>query len=213
MSSPTDIHQTLGTARRDRALKANRRASRARLLSGLALGAGIVLAVGFALKAGLIGAFMAKPEVVVAPAQMPDAALGTNTSIAGFDNQNLPFTLTAGKSFQDATSKNLVHLEVVSAEIARLSGRTLTAAADQAKYDSASKRLALQGNVAISEASGFVATMAAAEMDLGSKALQSKAPVHVISGDATVDANAMVVSEDGKRVLFQGQVKYRLNTP
>lgn len=211
MSSPTDINHGLILARQNRAIAAGVRVNRAKIYSYVIAGLGLALIGLFLVQAGFFGKVIPAEQVAVIKPEMPEQVMAKTAEINGIDQNNRPFRITSAKSFQDSASAAIVHLETVDAEIMRQNGSVISAAALKADYDYESALLDLSGNVTLAETDRFVATMERAQLNLRTKAFTSKAPVHVTTDTSTVNAQSMVVSEDGTRITFTGQVKYRLN--
>jgi lipopolysaccharide export system protein LptC len=211
MSSLTDRNIGLIAARQNRAIAAGARAQRAITLSFVIAGLGLALVGFFLIQAGFFGKLAPTEVGVVVKPEMPEQAVANSAEITGLDQNNQPFSITSFKSFQDKTTASLFHLETAKADVMRLNGSVINVIALKADYDSETALLDMAGSVTLAETNRFVATMDRAQLNLKTKAFMSQTPVHVTTDTATIDAQTMVVSEDGTKIKFTGQVKYRLN--
>ena len=83
-------------------------------------------------------------------------------------------------------------------------GGAQTAIVDAATgdYDGNANTMVLTGGIDAKTNDGYTAKLDAASIDIASGDLSSNTPVEIHSDDGTINANAMKVTEHGKRVLF-----------
>ena len=206
MSSHTEIH----TDDTDRLLQAAaRRARLAPLLSWAAFALGLGFVVVFLIQAGFFSALLPKPAPVPLTVEMPEQITGSFSRIAGFDNENQPYEVTAKKGYQDKEVANLVHMEDLTGNFRRSSGQVFEVFSNTGLYNAKAREMDLEGKVRIVEAGRFTATMEKAHIEMEKKNLVANVPVLVEMGSGTITANGLKISNDGKNILFLNGVKAR----
>lgn len=210
MSSRTDaIH---GPPPRRSTRRAQTRAGLTRWLSYVALAAAAGLGLIFVVELGLFERTAKTTGSQLAPVENPNQITGGPSRISGYDNNNLPFDITAQKGVQDATVESLAHLHVVDSVFARPNGAKLRITSRAALYESKTKDLALVGDVVFAEGSRFVARMDKAAVNMNEQTLASQSPVSVDIIGGTITADSLTISANGERILFRGGVRARFVT-
>ena len=210
MSSPTDGPASARTANAKR--RAYRTSSAARYAGFAAVALAVGLAAAFVIQTGVFDIREAKKSDPPAVVEYPEQISGSNATITGHDKNQKPFAIKAAKGQQDKAVKTLVHLQQVVGNFERQSGNPMDVSANSGRYDTATKKFELQGNVVLSEGSTMKALMEVAEINTVDQSLQSSGPVTVDMKGATIKANSLSVSENGTRILFRGGVKARFVT-
>jgi lipopolysaccharide export system protein LptC len=170
------------------------------------------LAAAFVIQTGVFDIREAKKSDPPAVVEYPEQISGSNATITGHDKNQKPFAIKAAKGQQDKAVKTLVHLQQVVGNFERQSGNPMDVSANSGRYDTATKKFELQGNVVLSEGSTMKAQMEVAEINTLDQSLRSSGPVTVDMKGATIKANSLSVSENGTRILFRGGVKARFVT-
>ena len=198
MSSPTPDSFT------SKAEQARKRALRSRRLGyGAALIAAALAAV-FIVQ-GVIHAPPAPSERPVA--EKAQQMAGGFSSFSGIDINNKPFSVKALQGVQDTRDETLMHLKTVNGSFERREGGEVQVIADNADYELKTKDLMVAGNVRFEEPGRYVAKLSSATVNLERQRIVTKEPVQVETSGATVSADSMETSEDGKLVILRGHVK------
>ena len=100
-----------------------------------------------------------------------------------------------------------MHLKKVNGTFVRREGGEVQVVADVADYELKTKDLKVSGNVRFEEPGRYVALLSSAEVNLERQRIVTKEPVQVQTSGATVSADSMETSEDGKLVILRGHVK------
>jgi LPS export ABC transporter protein LptC len=202
MSSPTpDVIA-------QRAEQARKRARRSRRLGYVAGAVGLGLAGLFVIQ----GVLHSPPAP--APEPVPEKAAsvsGVASSFSGIDINKKPFSVKARDGVQDSRNENLMHLKAVSGSFIRREGGEVQVLADVADYDLKSKDLRVSGNVRFEEPGRYVAHLSSAAVNLERQRIVTNQPVQVETSGATVSADSMETSEDGRQVSLRGHVKAQFN--
>lgn len=195
-------------------LRAKRATRRARLASFVSLGlvaAAVALTALFFYQAGFFSVLVpkqAEPPPVVEKAQQISSRA---SRVSGFDREQQPYEIAASEGFQDKDQPNLVHLQDLTGSFRKVSGKTYEIAANAGLYDTKLKQIDLSGDVRIVEPGRLTATMAKAQVQVETKALETDVPVEVVmdNGTSRISAGGMKISDDGKTILFLNGVKAR----
>ena len=204
MSSPIPDDFTL------RARQARRRAERSRRIVWLAMLAGAVLGAAF-VGQSLFRQVPVAPTAQVEPVKSTVVS-GGQSSFSGIDQFSKPFSVQAEDGVQDSGHENLMHLKIVRGRFVRREGGEVQINADAADYEVKTKDLKVSGHVRFEEPGRYVALLNSAEVNLDRQKIFTQDPVQVETSGATVSADTMETSEDGKIVRLQGHVHARFVT-
>jgi LPS export ABC transporter protein LptC len=189
---------------------ARRRAERSRIITRGAL------IVGLAVFAGFIGQSVFKPSAVKpveeAPTERPKIISGGLSSFSGIDQNSQPFSVKAMEGVQDTSNETLMHLTSVIGAFVRREGGEVQVTADKADYEIRNKDLKVSGNVRFEEPGRYVAHLKSAEVNLDRQVIFTKEPVQVETSGASVSADSMETSDDGRVVRLRGNVKAHFTT-
>jgi LPS export ABC transporter protein LptC len=204
MSSPTP--EVIAT----KAEAARRRAARSRLV-----GRGALL-----MMLGVMAAFVVqslfKPQPIKQaeepPKERPAIISGGLSSFSGIDQNSKPFSVKAMNGVQDPDNETLMHLSSVVGAFVRREGGEVQVTADKAEYEIKSKDLKVSGNVRFEEPGRYVAHLKSAEVNLDKQVIITNEPVQVETTGASVSADSMQTSDDGRVVRLRGNVKAHFQT-
>jgi lipopolysaccharide export system protein LptC len=180
---------------------------RARVVSWALFGLAAALAAVFVVHIARFEATAPSRPDTEATAPVSNQIVVTRSTLTGFDDDRLPYSVTAASAVQDTAEPNRVHLEMVAAELHRRSGDVLGLAARTALYDSKTEVLQLVGDVTLVTAGRFVARMARAEVTLSDKRLRSQSPVDVTFDRGEITAGGLEITDDGNRVVFLNRAR------
>ncbi len=174
----------------------------------------VALAVGFfvvfLIQAGTFHSLTAAPPAPAKVDVTQEKVVVGISSISGFDRENQPYTVNAQTAVQDPDKPNIIHLETVSGELRKSTGRRFTVDARKGVYNSDSKALDLVGDVNIISVGRFVATMPNARVLLSDKELSSHERVEVKFDSGDIVAHGVRITDQGKNIQFLSRVKTRL---
>ena len=194
--TPDDFHA--------RAEQARLRAARSRLVLRGAIVAGVLVVAAFVVQSLLRTPVAPPPPAIVEKAPVLSGGVSTYT---GIDQHSKPFNVKAQAGVQDSKIETLMHLKGVSGTFQRHMGGDVQVTSDSADYEVKTKDLHLAGNVTFEEPGHYIAYLKSAAVNLEHQILVTKEPVQVKTGGATVFADSMETSEDGRVVTLTGNVK------
>ncbi len=148
-----------------------------------------------------------KVDITIAPPEMPGQAVSYDSEIKGTDEEQKPYHIQATRGFQDATNKDIYHLETFRGTFTKATGAELNVTSKTGVYDSNAKILDLSGSVEILDAAKFTARMDKAQFDVEKRSLTSQSPVQVTLPNGDIQADSLVSENNGERMLFRGRVK------
>ena len=166
----------------------------------------------FVWQAGVLAPGAPQKSSVTAPVEKPDQITAGNASIAGRDKNNLPYEIKAKSGEQDKVVEHVVLMQSVESRFERATGSSINIASDTGRYDRKSKDLVLTGNVLISEGTRFSAHMDKASINTDDQTLVSQSPVKVDMQGGMIEAESLMVSGNGTRILFKGGVRARFTS-
>ena len=101
----------------------------------------------------------------------------SRSTVTGFDNESLPYAMSAQSAIQDKDVPSKVHLQTVSGQSQRANGGIVKMRANTGLYDTDTRYLDLNGEVEITSPGRFTAHMDAARVSVKEKKLVSDTPV------------------------------------
>lgn len=208
MYSPTSTKsRAAGLAQR-----ANLRLQFFRWLSGAAVAVGLLVSIYFIWQSGFFNVFLAKREGPIEILQKPDVINSTGSLISGFDQNQMPYKISAAQAVQDVQDSRLVHMNIVEGHFQQRDGGAVNLTAATALYDTKSKKISLAGQVVFEQAGRYQVFLDKADVNLDSKDLVSQSPVRVEMTNGKVEADNLQILENGAHVIFTGHVKTRFDT-
>lgn len=166
-------------------------------------GAAIIILIG----AYLISQFTL-PKIDPGEARVVDGKLVMNNpKITGTDGNQRPYTLSAERAVQDAQKPEVVTLEKISGKLAVDDVNFANVIAGSGIYDTKDKTIVLRDDVKVDTDDGMAIRLKGAAIDIEAGVLSSSEPVSIDTGRAKITAQSVVVSDKGKRIVFENRVK------
>jgi lipopolysaccharide export system protein LptC len=126
--------------------------------------------------------------------------------ISGFEGTRRAYEVQAEKAVQSLSDPKVVTFQTIDASIGLDGAGTATLDATTGVYDGNRNTLKLTEGIAIATTTGYSASASEADIDLGQGSMVSSSPIEIKTGQGTIRANALTVSERGKRVAFTNGV-------
>ncbi len=136
----------------------------------------------------------------------PDALTIVNPRYQGADEQNRPYNVTADRALQSG-SEEVVQLEAPRADLLLADGGWVYVEAREGRYDKASSRLDLAGEVTIHHDDGTQFVTARAAMDVGRGDAEGDDPVAAQGPFGTLTAEGFRLRDRGQVVVFTGRAR------
>lgn len=200
------VSQTRSAAEFERAQRHSRRVKFLKLALPLGGAAAIVLMI-----VAFVVTQFALPKVQIETARIEDGKLVmANPRLAGSDNNDRPYSLTAERAIQDAAQPTRITLEQISATLPVDGTNAAAITAGLGVYDADAKTLTLSGKVAVDMKDGTTIRLEDASIDIEKGRLTTDSPVAIDAGRAKVTADSLVVEDRGKSIVFERRVRMTL---
>jgi lipopolysaccharide export system protein LptC len=172
----------------------------------------VLLAVGFVTKSYLS---TVSPVAIVAEATaVSDGKLVmANPKLDGFTAQNLPYSLNAMRAVQDIANDSLIQLQEIGAKLPLSASNLATIISARGDFDRTANRLTVTTPIDISTTDGVQAHLKSAVLDLAAGSMTTAEPVHISQDGNSIAADSMSVTEHGKVVVFENQVRVTIVPP
>lgn len=127
--------------------------------------------------------------------------------LSGFRDGTQPYEVTAASATQDVKNPSIVELNSITGHVQLDGGGKAQINAASGVYDSQSEHLKLSGDVRVRTDSGYDVKLSSAAVDFKSGRVVSDEPVVVKISAGTISADRLDISDNGKHIVFEGQVR------
>jgi lipopolysaccharide export system protein LptC len=131
-------------------------------------------------------------------------------AIAGRNEQGISYSLTATRALQDLTNPNMITLENVKAAMPLNQDVIARVSAAGGIFDRSADKLDMTQPFQVNLSNGITANFKSAQLDVPRSTMETSDPVQITTNDAAIVANSMKISDNGKTLLFAGQVQVTL---
>ena len=122
-----------------------------------------------------------------------------------------PYTMRAARAVQDLTAPDVIVLEDIVADLPVSNGDKAVLSAIGGTYDKAAQTMVFDKPFTVKSEGGLSAQMSSASIDLANGGLTSDEPVSIDSGNASVVAQSMQMTDKGRVIIFQDKVRMTIN--
>jgi lipopolysaccharide export system protein LptC len=122
-----------------------------------------------------------------------------------------PYTMRAARAVQDLTSPDVIVLEEILADLPVSNGDQAVLNAVSGTYNRTAQTMMFDKPFTVTSENGFSAELQSANIDLANGGLSSDAPVSISSGEASVVAQSMQMTDKGRVIIFQDKVRMTIN--
>jgi lipopolysaccharide export system protein LptC len=199
--------------RRSKAFAAARRHSRLVRALRVLLPSAAVLAVVVAIA---IGRFALPADIDLSMARLSvtrDAIIMQNPRLIGFSGDQREYSVSADRAIQPLTTPDQVRLETIEARFTATKNRATVLTASSGEYDHSESTLRLVGSIAVDTSDGYAIRMTDADIDFRAGTLLSENPVTVRYHESAITAGGLSITENGKLMVFEGDVRTTLMPP
>ena len=126
--------------------------------------------------------------------------------ISGFEGTRRAYEVKADSAVQNLDDPKVVTFRKIDAHIGLEDAGVATIGAAIGVYNGNSNVLELKDGISITTNTGYAASFEAASVDLGKGSLSSSRPLEITTSEGSLRANAIEVSDRGKRIVFTGGV-------
>ncbi|MFD1744741.1 LPS export ABC transporter periplasmic protein LptC [Rhizobium helianthi] len=132
-------------------------------------------------------------------------------AIAGRNEKGISYSLTAVRALQDVTDPNMITLENVKASMPMSGDVIARVAAKGGIFDRAKDQLNMTAPFQVDLSNGTTGIFQSARLDIPNSLMETTDPVKITMPDASIVAQSMKISDNGKTISFAGQVQVHLD--
>jgi lipopolysaccharide export system protein LptC len=188
-----------------------RHSNRVRLLK-LSLPLAALFAIGF-FTAATIFADTGAPVVTEKLAATSDGRIiMANPKLEGFTGDNRPYKMTAYRAIQQTVASPVIELEAVSADLPFGKLATANVTASNGVFDNSSSTLTLNSAILLTTSDGMTANLNTAKVNVVTSEMSTDQPVDIKTSGSHITANSMKITNGGKVVVFENQVRLNINS-
>ncbi|MEM5471295.1 LPS export ABC transporter periplasmic protein LptC [Hoeflea sp. AS60] len=122
-----------------------------------------------------------------------------------------PYTMRAARAIQDLTSPEVIMLENIQADLPVSNGDQAVLNATSGTYNRTAQTVVFDKPFTVTSEKGMSAEMQSASVNLATGSLTSDQPVSISSGDASVVAQSVQMTDKGRVIIFQDKVRMTIN--
>jgi lipopolysaccharide export system protein LptC len=133
--------------------------------------------------------------------------------LTGFDRSHRAYSIHASRAIQPLSNPGQVRLEDIEATLESSKGGMTRITSEAGDYDHTKKTIKLLGEVAADSADGYTLRLTDGDIDLTAGTFVTENPVTVGYGESRLTGDRLSVSEGGKVIVIEGNVKTLLMPP
>jgi lipopolysaccharide export system protein LptC len=126
--------------------------------------------------------------------------------VSGFKGTAQSYDLSAERAVQDLTNSKVVRLESISGSFGLQSDGSATMTAKTGVYDGNAETLLLTEGISVKTTTGYDVSLSEAALDFKLRTLTSATPVVIKTGEGTIHANSVRMSDGGRKIAFENGV-------
>lgn len=130
-------------------------------------------------------------------------------AVAGRNDEGIAYSMTADRALQDIASPNLMTLENVLAAVP-MNDIVARVTAKGGIFDRNTNKMQMTDPFEINMTNGIKAKFLSADVDLRAGKMETSEPVDITTKDGSILAQSMQIADNGKTIIFSGQVRARL---
>jgi lipopolysaccharide export system protein LptC len=127
--------------------------------------------------------------------------------LSGFKKDQKAYELTAVDAVQDIKTPTVVELNNLTGRMEQAVNSFARLTAEWGRYDQTADRLDMKGTIRLRTDQGHEADLFSARVDMKSGDISSQEPVEIRSKNGTINADTMVIRDNGKHAVFEGRVR------
>lgn len=135
----------------------------------------------------------------------------SNPAISGRNDQGISYSMKANRALQDVASPDMITLEQIIAKMPVKDDVTALVTAQSGIYNRARNQLQLDKPFTLDLSNGLKATFQSAYLDVPAGEMSSKTPVKITTGDASIVAQSLRMTDKGRNIVFEGAVRVNVS--
>jgi lipopolysaccharide export system protein LptC len=129
----------------------------------------------------------------------------------GMTKDKRPYKMRAERAFQDIKKNGIIELEKMTAQLPFGPANTATLSAAKGVYDNIKRKMDLTSEIVLKTSDGMVVKLKTAHIDIANNHLSTSDTVDITTPSAKITADSMIVSEGGKRLVFDKRVRLTID--
>lgn len=129
----------------------------------------------------------------------------------GYTRDNLPYSMTASRAIQEPGNMERFDLEDIVARLPLSAEQMADVTAASGRYDNTTRTLNIDSPISIVTTDGLRARLSGARIDVGSGSLETGDPVEISLDGSSITADSMRVTDNGKVLVFDRNVRMTLD--
>jgi lipopolysaccharide export system protein LptC len=131
-------------------------------------------------------------------------------AIAGRNDDGISYSMTATRALQDIANPNMITLENVKAAMPLNDDVIARVTAEGGVFDRSADRLDMTKPFQVNLSNGITAYFQSALLDVPRSLMETSDPVRITMEEGSIVAKSMKITDNGKTILFAGQVQINL---
>jgi lipopolysaccharide export system protein LptC len=131
-------------------------------------------------------------------------------AIAGRNDDGISYSMTATRALQDIANPNMITLENVKAAMPLNDDVIARVTAEGGVFDRSADRLDMTKPFQVNLSNGITADFKSALLDVPRSLMETSDPVRITMEQGSIVAKSMKITDNGKTILFAGQVQINL---
>lgn len=131
--------------------------------------------------------------------------------MSGFTKDNRPYEMEAERAIQDVANAAEITLENIKASVPFRDDVAARIIAESALYNNETRTLVMDKPFTVTSSDGMQASFSSAFMDIGDGNMKTDDPVDIKLNGAHITAQSMHVTERGKVLVFENNVRLNID--
>lgn len=132
-------------------------------------------------------------------------------AISGRNSQGISYSMKAERALQDIRDPNMITLENIKATMPVNGGMIAQVEALSGDFDRSSDNLSMTAPFTINLSNGIRAHFQSAKLDTKAGSMTTEQPVSISQGSASILAQSLKMTDNGRVILFKGQVRMNVD--
>ncbi len=131
-------------------------------------------------------------------------------AIAGRNDDGISYSMTAVRALQDIADPNMITLENVKAAVPLNEDTIARGVAKEGIFDRGTDRMEMTAPFDVNLSNGTSARFQSARMDGVGGTLETNDPISITTGQASIVAQSLKITDKGRTITFAGQVRVNI---
>ena len=134
-----------------------------------------------------------------------------NPVMSGQSSDARPYTMRAARAVQDLSVPDVIVLEDIVADLPAPNSANAVLNAASGTLNKAAQTIMFDQPLSVTTEDGMKVQLQSADVDMANGGLVTDAPVSISTGDASVVAQSMQMTDKGRIIIFKDKVRMTIN--